>query len=64
MDHSTEVVKQIIVEMRRRRRSVADIPPYIVPLSVQAMDIMRCMLVNVRRPSVICSRTRATSKGA
>jgi len=39
-----EVVKQIIMEMRRKRRSVEDIPPYIVPLSIQAMEIVRYML--------------------
>ncbi len=39
-----ESVKQIIVELRRKRLSVDSIPPYIVPLSVQAMEIVRYML--------------------
>lgn len=39
-----EVVKQLQLEMRRRRKRPEDVPPYIVPLSVQAMEIVRHML--------------------
>ena len=39
-----EVVKQLQVDMRRKRQLPKDIPPYIVPLSVQAMEIVRHML--------------------
>ena len=33
-----EVVKQLQLDMRKKRRQPADIPPYIVPLSIQAME--------------------------
>ena len=36
-----EVVKQLQVDMRRKRQLPKDIPPYIVPLSVQAIEIVR-----------------------
>src|SRR5574337_636114 len=39
-----EIVKQLQVDMRRKRQLPKDIPPYIVPLSVQAMEIVRHML--------------------
>lgn len=39
-----EVVKQLQLEMRRKRQRPQDIPPYIVPLSVQAIEIVRYML--------------------
>lgn len=39
-----EVVKQLQVDMRRKRQLPKDVPPYIVPLSVQAMEIVRHML--------------------
>lgn len=38
------MVKQLQVDMRRKRQLPKDIPPYIVPLSVQAMEIVRHML--------------------
>jgi integrase len=39
-----EVVKQLQLDMRKKRRQPADIPPYIVPLSIQAMEIVRHLL--------------------
>ena len=36
-----EVVKQLQLDMRKKRQQPADIPPYIVPLSIQAMEIVR-----------------------
>jgi len=39
-----EVVKQLQMDMRRKRQQAKDIPPYIVPLSVQAMEVVRYML--------------------
>lgn len=39
-----EVVKQLQTDMRRKRQRPQDIPPYIVPLSVQAMEIVRHLL--------------------
>ncbi|TRO24475.1 DUF4102 domain-containing protein [Ectopseudomonas mendocina] len=39
-----EVVKQLQVDMRRKRQRPQDIPPYIVPLSVQAIEIVRHLL--------------------
>lgn len=39
-----EVVKQLQVGMRKKRQRSQDIPPYIVPLSVQATEIVRYML--------------------
>lgn len=45
-----EVVKQLQVEMRKDRKLPTDIPPYIVPLSVQAQEIVRYLLEQ-RRPA-------------
>lgn len=39
-----EVVKQLQLDMRKKRQLPRDIPPYIVPLSVQAMEIVRHLL--------------------
>ncbi|MBY4674797.1 tyrosine-type recombinase/integrase [Burkholderia multivorans] len=39
-----EIVKQLQLDMRRKRQRPQDIPPYIVPLSMQAMEIARYML--------------------
>ncbi|MCW5711764.1 integrase [Rhizobium subbaraonis] len=39
-----EIVKQLQLEMRKRRKSPRDVPPYIVPLSVQAIEVVRHML--------------------
>lgn len=43
-----EVVKQLQVHMRKTRRKPTAIPPYIVPLSHQAVEIVRLMLSLVR----------------
>jgi integrase len=42
-----QVVKQLLLKMRKRDRPVGEIPPYIVPLSVQAMEIVRYLLDQV-----------------
>ncbi|HEY0288023.1 MAG TPA: integrase arm-type DNA-binding domain-containing protein [Pseudomonas sp.] len=42
-----EVVKQLQLAMRKPGKQVANIPPYIVPLSVQALEIVREMLSQV-----------------
>lgn len=42
-----EVVKQLQVQMRKPGRAGGQIPPYIVPLSVQALEIVRYMLDQV-----------------
>ncbi|EOW2137172.1 site-specific integrase [Stenotrophomonas sp. GD03908] len=46
-----EVVKQLQVEMRKDCKLPSDIPPYIVPLSVQAQEIIRHLPAQ-RRPSL------------
>ena len=43
-----EVVKQLHVDMRRKRQLPKDIPPYIVPLSVQAIEIVRHLLEQLK----------------
>ncbi|MDT4805848.1 Arm DNA-binding domain protein [compost metagenome] len=43
-----EVVKQLQDGMRKRRKRPQDIPPYIVPLSVQAIEIVRYLLEQVK----------------
>ena len=43
-----EVVKQLQVDMRRKRQLPKDVPPYIVPLSVQTMEIVRHMLEQLK----------------
>lgn len=45
-----EVVKQLQLEMRKDRKLPGDVPPYIVPLSEQAKDIVR-HLMDERRPA-------------
>ncbi|PHY81661.1 integrase (plasmid) [Serratia marcescens] len=45
-----EVVKQLQVEMRKDRKLPTDILPYIVPLSMQAQEIVRYLLEQ-RRPA-------------
>ncbi|WP_256579986.1 MULTISPECIES: tyrosine-type recombinase/integrase [unclassified Pseudomonas] len=42
-----EVVKQLQVQMRKPGRAGGQVPPYIVPLSVQALEIVRYMLDQV-----------------
>jgi integrase len=43
-----EIVKQLQLEMRRKRIAPRDIPPYIVPLSVQAMEIVQFQLCRMK----------------
>ncbi|MFJ5483588.1 tyrosine-type recombinase/integrase [Pectobacterium actinidiae] len=43
-----EVVKQLQTDMRKKGKRPQDIPPYIVPLSVQAIEIVRYLLEEVR----------------
>lgn len=43
-----EVVKQLQLEMRKEGKRAQDIPPYIVPLSVQALEIVRHLLDQAR----------------
>jgi hypothetical protein len=43
-----EAVKQIQLDMRRKRQSLSDIPPYVVPLPIQALEIVKFMLGQVR----------------
>ena len=43
-----EVVKQLQVDMRRKRQLPKDIPHYIVPLSVQAIEIVRHLLEQLK----------------
>lgn len=43
-----EVVKQLQDKMRKQRKRPQDIPPYIVPLSVQAIEIIRYLLDRVK----------------
>jgi integrase len=42
-----EVVKQLQMEMRKAGKQASNIPPYIVPLSVQALEIVRHLLDQV-----------------
>jgi len=44
-----EAVKQLQLQLRRQGKRCHDIPPYIVPLSVQAIEIVRYLLEQ-RRP--------------
>lgn len=43
-----DVVKQLQNDMRKKGKRPQDIPPYIVPLSVQAMEIVRYLLDQVK----------------
>ena len=43
-----DVVKQLQVDMRKKRQLPKDIPPYIVPLSVQAMEVARHLLAEFK----------------
>ncbi|WP_414157472.1 tyrosine-type recombinase/integrase [Pseudomonas sp. BNK-15] len=42
-----EVVKQLQLKMRKTRRQTAKVPPYIVPLSIQAAEVVRVLLDQV-----------------
>lgn len=39
-----EAVKQLQLDMRKKRVAPRDIPPYVVPLSIQAIEVVRHML--------------------
>ena len=43
-----EVVKQLQLELRKEGKLPGDIPPYIVPLSVQAIEVVRHLLDQVK----------------
>ena len=43
-----ESVKQLLDEMRKAGKRAQDIPPYIVPLSIQAVEIVRHLLGEMR----------------
>ena len=43
-----DVVKQLQMDMRKKRQLPKDVPPYIVPLSVQAIEIARHMLEQIK----------------
>lgn len=43
-----EIVKQLQMDMRRKRQKPQDIPPYIVPLSAQAIEIVRYLLDHLK----------------
>ncbi len=43
-----ETVKQLQLEMRKKGKRPQDMPPYLVPLSVQAVEIVRYLLAQVR----------------
>ena len=43
----SEVVKQLQLKMRKTRRQTAKVPPYIVPLSIQATEVVRLLLDQV-----------------
>ncbi|MNJ28681.1 putative prophage CPS-53 integrase [compost metagenome] len=42
-----EVVKQLQLKMRKTRRQTTKVPPYIVPLSIQAAEVVRRLLDQV-----------------
>ena len=42
-----EVVKQLQLAMRKPSKQIQNVPPYIVPLSVQALEIVRHLLGQV-----------------
>src|SRR3546814_798393 len=43
-----EVVKQLQLDMRKKGKRPQDIPPYIVPLSLQAIEIVQYLLERVK----------------
>src|SRR3546814_19795221 len=47
-----EVVKQLQLDMRKKGKRPQDIPPYIVPLSLQAIEIDRKSVVKGKSVSV------------
>lgn len=44
----SEVVKQLQLKMRKKNKRAQEIPPYIVPLSTQAIEIVQQLLKRVR----------------
>lgn len=44
----SEVVKQLQLKMRKKSRRAQDIPPYVVPLSTQAMEVVSQLLKRMR----------------
>ncbi|MFK0344169.1 tyrosine-type recombinase/integrase [Pseudomonas asiatica] len=42
-----EVVKQLQLKMRKSRSQASKVPPYIVPLSVQALEVVRLLIERV-----------------
>ena len=58
-----EVVKQLQVDMRKKRQLPKDVPPYIVPLSVQAMEIVRHLLEEFKPAQLyLCRHDSAPKK--
>jgi integrase len=47
-----DAVKQLQTKMRRKRQSSSDIPPYIVPLPFQAIEIVKFMLDQVEQGQI------------
>ncbi|ABI58299.1 tyrosine-type recombinase/integrase [Nitrosomonas eutropha] len=43
-----EVVKQLQLDMRKKGKRTQDIPPYIVPLSLQAIEIVQSLLERIK----------------
>jgi len=43
-----EVVKQLQECMRKQRKRAQDIPSYIVPLSIQAIEVIRYLLAKMK----------------
>ena len=43
-----EVIKQLQEIMRKQRKRAQDIPPYLVPLSIQAIEIVRYLLAEMK----------------
>lgn len=59
-----ETVKQLQLELRKEGKSLSDIPPYIVPLSQQAMEIIRYLLGRVlpAQKYLLTHRSELTSR--
>jgi len=47
------------LDMRKKRQQAKDIPPYIVPLSIQAMEIVRHLLDEFSEPRRVLQYRRA-----
>ena len=54
-----EAVKQLQLEMRKKGKRTQDVPPYLVPLSIQALEICGIYWRRSVLHSVICSRIAA-----